>query len=225
MGCDLCHLLFESLDSVVNGTTTNSRGAAAIGAASLWRRVSVTMEYHDVLDGNAKLLGNDLSKGCLFALTMWRGASVDHDGATLLNAYTRALIETYRSESFGTNAAHFNVGGEANTHELAFGTFLFLLGTQALVVHDLQCFIQSTFVVTGIIDGSGSGLVRELFWFDEVDTTYISRVLAQFMRHQVYSPLCNISCFGATSSTIGIGWSFIGEDDIATNVDGWDVVR
>src|SRR2546425_10391697 len=86
MGCDLCHLLFKSLNSVVNGTPPNCRGAAAIGTASLWCRVGVTMHHHDILDRNAKLLSNELSKGCLFPLTMWRGASVDHDRATLLNA-------------------------------------------------------------------------------------------------------------------------------------------
>src|SRR5712691_10563838 len=129
MGCNLLHLLLQPLDSSENGRTTNCRGAAPIGAASLWRRIGIAMHNQDILYWDAKFLRDDLGKGRLFSLTVRRRAGIDHDSATLLGSHTRTLVETNRCGPLGAKPADLNVGGDTNAHQLAIGPFPSLFRT------------------------------------------------------------------------------------------------
>ena len=90
--------------------------------------------------------------------------------------------------------------------------------TQIIVVRQIQGFIQSGLVIAGIINRSCNRLVGELVRLDEVESAYLSRVLAQFACHQVYGPLCDVGRLWTSRPTISIRGNFIREDDIATEV-------
>src|SRR5947209_5205294 len=224
MSCDLLHLLLEPLNGIEDGRTTNGQRAASVGATSFWCGVGITMQHDDLLYWNAELLCHDLCKGCLFALTMWRRASVDHHGTALLDTHTRTLIEANRSAPLRTKAANLNVGGDADAHQLSRCTFLRLLGTQVFIVRNLQCLLHSSIVVTSVIHCSGGRLVWELVGFDKVKFAYINWVLTQFVGYQVYSTFYDIGGLWTTGTAIGIRGRFVREDNIAAEVDVWDVI-
>src|SRR5258708_5204742 len=125
---------------------------------------------------------------------MRRRASVDHHGATLLDTHTGTFIKANRRSPFRSNTTDLDIGGYADAHQLTFGTLSSLFGTQALVIRDLQGFVQGKFVVAGIINCSGSRLIWELLRLDEVDSTYLNRVLAQFSCHKVRDSIYLQTC-------------------------------
>jgi len=96
------------------------------------------MNDQHIVYRDTKLTGNNLGKCRLLALSMWRSAGIDHHGAISLNTYTRALIVTLWTSSFGAIAAALHIGGEANAHQLALGTLAGLLSAQILVADDLH---------------------------------------------------------------------------------------
>ena len=176
------------------------------------------MHNQNIINRDSKLISNNLGKCCLLALSMRGRASVDHNIATLLNSDTGALVETNRRGALGPYAANLDIGGEANAHQLALSTFLGLFCTQIIVVRQIQGFIQSGLVIAGIINRSCNRLVGELVRLDEVESAYLSRVLAQFVCHKVYCPLCDVGRLWTSRPTISIRRNFIREDDIATEV-------
>src|SRR5260221_14593504 len=143
------------------------------------------MHDHDVGYRDTKLIRDNLGKRCFLALSMWRRPGVDHHGATVLDTHASALIETNRRAPLGADAAGLDIGGEANAHQLTLCASLSLFGTQVLITCNRQCFVQGALVVAPVIHSHGTRLVRELLRLDEVEPAYLSRVLAQFTRHQV----------------------------------------
>src|SRR5712692_10070089 len=110
------------------------------------------MQYQDLIDGNTELISDDLRESSFFSLPMWRGARIDHHGAALLNAHTRAFVEANRCAALWPEAADLDIGGKANTHQLALGALLRLLRAKGLVVRYAERLVQGCFVVSGIID-------------------------------------------------------------------------
>src|ERR1700738_916517 len=108
---DLLHFLFQALSCIIDRAAPNRRSTATIGAAPLWRRIRVTVHDQDIIDGNGELVRDDLSKGCLFTLSMRRRTRIDHHGAALFYTNARALIETDRRRPLRTKPADLDVGG------------------------------------------------------------------------------------------------------------------
>src|SRR6266852_2019624 len=184
------------------------------------------MQYQDLIDGNTELISDDLREGSFFSLPMWRGARIDHHGATLLNAHTRTFVEANRCAALWPEAADLDIGGEADTHQLTItcGTSASLFSTQGLVVRYAERLVQGCFVVASIIDRTRGRLVGELIWFDEVQPAHLSRVFAQFSRNEVDNPLRDIGRFRAARAAIGVGGRFVGENDVGAEMDVLDVV-
>src|SRR5258708_28360564 len=182
------------------------------------------MHNQHIVNWDTKFLSDNLCKCRLLALYMGRRASVDHHGATLLDTHTRAFIKSNRRRPFGSEPTDLDIGGYADAHQLTLGTLSSLFGTQALVIRDLQGFVQGKFIVAGIINCPSSRLVWELLWLDEVDSTYLYRVLAQFTRHQVHDSLYYVGRLGSSGSTIGICRSLIREDGVGAKVKVPDII-
>src|SRR5579885_2585814 len=226
MRCDLLHLFFQPLGRLVDRRATYCRRAAPICATAFGSRIGISMDDHYIFNRNTVLLSNDLSERRLFPLAMRRRTCVYHNGATLLDSHTRALIEADRSRTFRAKAADLDVGREANTHQLAVAssTPAGLFRAQVLIVRYLKRFVQRPLVVTCVIDCPGSRLVGELIWFDEVESAHLSRVFPQLARHEVNSALGNIRRFWAACSSICISGNFVGKDDVTTEVNIWNIV-
>src|SRR5579875_2062992 len=101
---DLLHLLLESLRGIENSRAAKRQSTASIGAASLRRGICVAVYDQHVLNGDSKLIGDDLRKRGLFSLAVWRRAAIDHHRAGFLNTHARTLIETKGGRAFGAKA-------------------------------------------------------------------------------------------------------------------------
>src|SRR6266568_1671483 len=141
MSGNLLHLLFQPLSSVEDGRTTDSQSATAIGAAPLRRRIGITVHNQDTLNRDGELLGDDLGKRGLFALAVRGRTGIDHHGAALLDTHARTLVEADRRGSLRAKAANLNIGGDADTHQLALGALLGLFRAQALVIRQRQSLV------------------------------------------------------------------------------------
>src|SRR5215472_18939785 len=119
MSSNLLHFLLEPLHCCEDRRATDCHVAAPIGPASLRGGVRVAMDHHHVLYRDTQRPSQNLCKGCLSTLSMWRRASVDHHMASVLDTDTCALIESNRHHSLGTYAAGLDIAGETDPHELA----------------------------------------------------------------------------------------------------------
>src|SRR5713226_385168 len=103
------HLLLQTLGCIKDRRTTYRSSATAISATSLRGGVGITVQDQHLIYGNAEFVGDDLRKGCLFTLTVWRRSGIDHYRTRLLNAHASALIKTNRCRSFRAETADLDI--------------------------------------------------------------------------------------------------------------------
>ena len=103
----IAHLLGGAQD----GGAANRQAAAAEGAGADWLRTGIAVTDDDIIVVCADLVGDHLGEGRLQALPVRRGAGVNGDGAAGLDAHLAAFV--------GTEAAHFDIGRQADAQQLA----------------------------------------------------------------------------------------------------------
>src|SRR5262249_47192327 len=141
---------------------------AAAGAVAVGGVAGVTVVDDHLLEVGANVVGGNLGKGRLLALTVRRNPREDRHLAARLDPDRRALP--------GAEAADLDVGGETDTEVAALFTQLRLLLAELLVIDQLKRLVERFLVLAGVVVLTGERGVRELVRLDEVDTADVGRV-------------------------------------------------
>ncbi len=191
----------------------------------------VAVQHLDVLERDAELVGDDLAPRRLVALAVRRGAG-DHldlaggqhpDGRRLPAAGT----ERQRAEHpRGGQAAHLGEGGEADAQldRVVRLAAALLLGPQFVVADQLQRLLGGHLVVAAVVLEAGDRRERELLRLDPVLAAQLQRVHAQFERELVHDPLDGERGLGPAGAAVGVGGHLVGEDPVALEAVGRELV-
>src|SRR5262245_44600240 len=114
------------------------------------------MNDRDLVERDAETVRDNLSERRFVALAMAVRTSEDFDGTDRIDAnlsgFPKAYTRAETADGFRrSDAAGFDVTGQANAAQLAFFLRLFLPRGETSIVDGLQCRVERGIKVTGVI--------------------------------------------------------------------------
>src|SRR5262249_27731216 len=120
--------------------------------------------------------------------------------------------------------ANLDIRRKTNAHVLALLAKLSLLSAQSFVVSELQCSIESPFVVCTVVDHPARGLEWEFARLRKVFPTNLSGIDFQFLCSDIYDSLDQVSRFRASGTPVCIGRHFVCQHAHLVKFQSWDFV-
>ena len=229
VGGDLLALGDDLVGRRHDSRTAHRQRTRAVGAERVVRATGVAVQYRDVLERYAQLVGDDLREGGFVALAVTVGAGNHGDRAGNVHAHFAHLEQPHASAKGECHlrrreAARFDVAGKADAALLALLFRSRLAGPKAGVVGVRQRFVQAGFVISNVVSECHRRFVGKVARLNEVAAADVGGIHVQFPRRRFHQAFDNVGGLGAASASVGVHRRGVGEEREHFHVDGRGLV-